>query len=649
MKYKIEDFTIEEKLKLIVGEEEKSLYIPGKLDGIVFRDGPCGIRNIEKDSSGHVKPTTLYPSTQVLSNTWNRKLAYLEGVSIANDAIDSNVDCVFAPGVNIKRTPLCGRNFEYYSEDPYQAGILAKEYIKGLQSKGIGATVKHFALNNREHYRLVSSSECDLRTMMEIYTRQFEIALEAKPYLVMCSYNQVNGVYASENAPLLDGILRKRFKYKGVIMSDFGAVSNVFKSLNASLDYIMPKCEYDKWILEDYRSGKLKEDIINKRVKKILELKEKTENNLKKINYTKEDRHKNAVKIATEGIVLLKNNDNILPLKKKDRVIFIGDAVRNPLSHGLGSADVYTGYKEKDLESYFNTKKSDYSIDGNDVNFNNYDKVVLVVNDYVLKEGEDRCCITLPEKEIALISEITFKAKNVILCIYSGSSVDLTGIDDKVEAILYMGYTGEASNEALYNILSGKESPSGKLSESFPYNIDDTYTKLSRGNGYVEDYTDRIFVGYRYYDKYGIDVRYPFGCGLSYAKFEYSNLRIEKLDSGNYIVSYDIKNTSNVNAKEISEVYVSDVISTVVRPINELKNFSKDLIKAGETKTISVELKERDFMFFSVVKNDWYLESGEFIIKVGSSSRDIKLSKSIIIDKEDEFTKESTIFERPKD
>ena len=649
MKYNVDDFTLEEKFKIIVGEEAKSVYIPGKLDGIIFRDGPCGVRNIEKDDKGNIKPTTLYPSTQVLSNTWNRKLAYLEGESIANDAIENGVDCMFAPGVNIKRTPLCGRNFEYYSEDPYLAGILAKEYIKGMQSKGIGATIKHFALNNREYYRLVSSSECDYRTMMEIYTRQFEIALEAKPYLVMCSYNQVNGVYASENAPLLDGILRKRFKYKGVIMSDFGAVSNVAKALNASLDYIMPKCEYDKWIKEDYESGKLSLDTINKRVKKILELKEKTENNHKKINYTKEQRHNNSVKIATEGVVLLKNDEGILPLKKKDKVIFIGDAIRKPTTHGLGSADVTTSYVEKVLEKYFNLKKSDYSKDGLDVNLDDYDKIVLAVNDTVISEGMDREGITLPSNEIELINRITNGRDNVILCIYSGSAVDLTGIDDKVKAIVYMGYTGEGTNETLYNILSGKVSPSGKLSESFPYNINDTYTKLDKGNGYVEDYNDRIFVGYRYYDKYNIDVRYPFGYGLSYATFEYSNLDIEKLDSGDYKVSYDIKNTSNVNAKEVSEVYVSDVKSTVIRPIRELKNFSKDMIKAHETKRVSVILKEKNFMFFSVVKDDWYLESGEFIISVGTSSRDIKLSKTITIENEDEFTKESTIFERPKE
>ncbi len=649
MKYSSKDLKTEEKFRIIIGEEAKTGYIDEKIDGIILRDGPCGVRNIEKDEKGNIKPTSTYPSPSVLSNTWNRKLAYLEGESIGNDAIENNVDILFGPGVNIKRTPLCGRNFEYFSEDPYLAGLMSKEYIKGLQKKGIGACLKHFALNNREHYRLVSSSECDKRTLMEIYARQFEIALEAKPYVVMCSYNQVNGVYASENKPLLD-ILRKKFNYKGVIMSDFGAVQSIYRSLNAGIELIMPRMEkYDKWIIEDYNNHKISDEVLNRSVDKILKLEEKCKSFNKKINYTKEERHNNAVKISLEGIVLLKNDNNILPLKRKDKVLFVGDAVRTPTINGGGSALCETSYKEKDLEKLFKNKVCDYSLDGSDVDLSKYDKVVVLINDVVAKEGEDRKSITLPKKSLDLINDITSRHNNVILGVYAGSIVDFTNIDDKVKGLLFIGYPGEGCNESLYKILSGKVSPSGKLSETIPMNIDDTYTKLDEGNGYVEDYTDRIFVGYRYYDKYNKKVRYPFGYGLSYATFKYSNLNIIKEDNGNIIISYNIENTSDIDAKEVSEVYVKDLISTVIRPERELKNFSKDLIKAHEIKLITLTLTPRDFMFYSVIKDDWYLESGEFEISIGSSSRDIKLSKIINIEKEDEYTKESTIFDRPKE
>ncbi len=649
MRYSSKDLKTEEKFRIIIGEEAKTAYIDGKIDGLVLRDGPCGIRNIEKDRDGNVKPTTTYPSPSVLSNTWNRKLAYLEGESIGNDAIDNNVDILFGPGINIKRTPLCGRNFEYFSEDPYLAGIMSKEYIKGLQKKGIGACVKHFALNNREHYRLVSSSECDKRTLMEIYARQFEIALEAKPYLVMCSYNQVNGVYASENKPLLD-ILRKKFNYKGIIMSDFGAVQSVYRSLNAGIDLIMPRIDkYDKWIKEDYDNLRITDNTLNKKVDNVLELVDKCKNNKKVINYSKCERHNNAVKISLEGIVLLKNENNILPLQRKDKVLFVGDAVRTPIVNGGGSALCQTSFKEPDLEKLFKNRISDYSLDATDIDLKEYDKVVILVNDVISKEGEDRKNITLPNNVRDLINDITSRHNNVILGIYSGSIVDLTDIDDKVKGLLHIGYPGEGCNESLYKILSGKVSPSGKLSETIPMNINDTYTKLDEGNGYVEDYTDRIFVGYRYYDKYNKKVRYPFGFGLSYATFEYSNLNVLKEENGNIKVSYTIKNTSDIDAKEVSEVYVKDLICTVIRPEKELKNFSKDLIKAHESKNITLTLTPKDFMFYSVVKDDWYLESGEFEISVGSSSRDIKLSKIISIEKEDEYTKESTIFERPKE
>lgn len=649
MKYSSKDFTTEEKFRIVIGEEAKTAYIDGKLDGIVLRDGPCGIRNIEKDKDGNIVSTTTYPSPSVLSSTWNKKLAFLEGESIGNDAIENNVDILFGPGINIKRTPLCGRNFEYFSEDPYLAGIMAKEYVKGLQKKGIGACVKHFALNNREHYRLVSSSECDKRTLMEIYARQFEIALEAKPYLVMCSYNQVNGVYASENKPLID-ILRKKFNYKGVIMSDFGAVQSVYRSLNAGIDLIMPRMEkYDKWIEEDYKNSKITDDLLNKKVNKILKLEEKCKSFNKRINYSKEDKHNNAVKISLEGIVLLKNDDNILPLKKKDKVLFVGDAVRTPTINGGGSALCQTSYKELDLETLIKNKVSDYSIDASNIDLSKYDKIIVLVNDVVAKEGEDRKNITLPQKALDLINNITSRHNNVILGIYAGSIVDLTDIEGKVKGLLFMGYPGEGCNESLSKILSGKVSPSGKLSETIPMNIYDTYTALDEGNGYVEDYTDRIFVGYRYYDKNNKKVRYPFGFGLSYATFEYSNLDIKQNENGSVKVSYTIKNTSNIDAKEVSEVYVTDLISTVIRPERELKNFSKDLIKAHKSKNITIELFPKDFMFYSPVKDDWYLESGEFEISIASSSRDIRLSKIINIEKEDEYTKESTIFERPKD
>ncbi len=650
MKFDIKKLTLDEKIKLLTGVKNNGTFdADGKLKNLALNDGPSGPRKI--NDKWEAIPSTAMPSSVVVANTWDTKLGFLVGATIADECIEQGVDVLLAPGVNIKRTPLNGRNFEYYSEDPILAGLMGKAFIEGVQSKGIGTSLKHFVANNREFDRLSESSEIDERTMREVYALPFEIALEAKPWTVMCSYNFVNGCPVAEHKPLLDGLLRKIFGFDGLIVSDWAAVHSSWKSIKASLDLRMP---YDEKAEDEIRYGLSKgyitEEDIDVCVDRMLELISKTYNDKKVVTTTKEERHEIAVKIAEEGIVLLKNEDGILPLKDGN-IIVNGYFANDPEYNGGGSARVTKGYKIPNLATTlrenmpnanvtYNGNFAYRAIDWNPTYYKNLykesygkDAVILCVgnDNYFEREGCDRTKIRLDKIEEDMIINLGKINENLIVLIYAGSAIDVTPWEQYAKAIVFVGYAGQGVHHALANILSGKVSPSGKLTETFPLDLNDTYCGDETGDGTAVWYNDGVFVGYRHFDRYELDVMYEFGYGLSYTDFEYKDLQVKKISELDYEVSYVIKNVGDMDAKEVSQLYIRDVLSMVVRPYKELKHFSKDFIKAGEEKKVTIKLSKRDFAFFDVNSKDWYVENGHFEILIGASSRDIRLKTAIEI------------------
>ncbi len=658
MKYDISNFTLEEKISLLCGKDNWRLETAnGKVKEVFLSDGPSGLRKMVADviptladvNSNKYKtiPATAMPTLSTIANTWSEEMAKLDGSTIADDCIENDVDVLLAPGVNIKKTPLNGRNFEYFSEDPYLSGVMGKAFIEGVQEKGIGTSLKHFLANNRELDRCFQTSEVDERTLREIYLLPFEIALKANPWTVMCSYNPINGIYASENKYFLKDVLRDEFKYDGLIVSDWGAVHSPYKAVKATLDLTMPYDDkfYDK-IYIAYQEGLITEEEIDFAVQNVLNLIEKTENDKKKITLTKEERHANAVKIAKEGIVLLKNQDNILPITSGKTVV-CGEESYNPTLGGKGSSLVTTDYKQTSIDKLLNDLskgkaefvksvaiiKDGFYMEIADVltYAHELDNVILCIGPQIIGEGYDKTSIRLSPRTEEYIREIAKINPNVVVCLYSGLAVDVSPWVDCVKGLVWAGYSGEGVNEALASILVGETSPSGKLAETLPINLENTPFYLNNGNANVSWYSEGIFVGYRYYEKYDKPVAYPFGFGLSYADFTYSNLRIEKHGELDYTVYYDITNNSNFDAKEVSQVYVKDILAMVIRPAKELKGFSKDLIKAKSTKTIRIKLDKRAFAYYNVCLKDWHVENGAFEIMVGSSSKDIKLKQKIDI------------------
>lgn len=619
-----------------------------ELPSVFVSDGPHGVR---KRPQGIAEPATTTPSLVNVANTWNTELAYLNGKIIADECVEKQVDVILAPGVNIKRTPICGRNFEYFSEDPLLAGVMGREYIKGVQDKGIGTSLKHFAMNNGEFERLSRSSEVDERTMREIYLRPFEIALKAKPWTVMCSYNAVNGILASENKWLLNDVLRKEFGYDGLIMSDWGAVKTPYKSIKASLDIIMPFNENVPENLKNAQEkGWISQEEINASVTNVLNLIDKNEKSkpTRKVEYTKAQRHRIAEDIARESFVLLKNQ-GALPINK-GRTMVVGELALNPIIGGGGSSQVAGDYVPENLVDMLNLASTDAQfiypkVRATDTRSRyighaiedayNADSVILLVNGKEEREECDRESIKLTALQEQRIIDFASANPNTIVCVYAGSAIDMSAWIDKVNAVIFVGFAGEGVHTALADVITGKVSPSGKLSETFPITLQDTPQVSFANNYHVDRYDEGVFVGYRYYDKVEKPVLFPFGHGLSYAQFTYSNLQVEQTSETDFTLRYDITNTSSIDAKEVSQVYVRDVFSSISRPIKELKGFSKNLIKAGETITVEVKLDYRSFAYYSTPLKDWQVDNGDYEIMVGASSRDIRLKQRIQITREE--------------
>ena len=631
--------TLKDKLKMLCGKNNwQTEDIDGKIDPVFMNDGPCGLRKVHETVQGKTDYTiksTAYPTGSLVACSWNRETSKLVAEGIADDCIENDVDVLLGPGINIKRTPLCGRNFEYYSEDPFLAGELAYQFINGLQEKGVGTSLKHFALNNNENFRHSQNIEVDDRVLFEIYLEAFRIALKAKPWTVMCSYNLINGIHSSENKRLLKEILRDKFGYNGTIISDWGAVKDSAKSLKATVDIEMPyKDTAVRQLQAGLDDGFITEGEVDRAVESVFSFieKKKKAKKLRITEYTNEERHKLAVKIAKDSVVVLKNENNILPFSKGASVTVVQNDVSSIIGGG-GCALVETEYTYPLLDKALQKKGFNafpkYCYEGEDQS--DYLIVCAGTGAGVEMEGCDRSDIKLSSFQEQNILNAAETSK-VIVILYSGGVIDISNFKDKVAAIIYAGFGGEGINEALADIIAGDISPCGKLAETFPRALEDCpVDKFNEYKAYVP-YKERFDIGYRYYDKHPEKIAYPFGFGLSYAQFEYSDLVVKKESETDYEITYKIKNNSSIPAKEISQLYIQDIYSTCERPIKELKGFSKDEIQPNEMVIVKIRLDKHSFAIYSAALGDYYVENGKYRILIGSSSQDIRLSAEINIE-----------------
>jgi len=660
----VSGLTLEEKASLCSGETFWfTKDIPEKgIPKIMVSDGPVGLRkqDLKGDHLGmndSIK-AVCFPAGVGMAATFNRELYKEMGEALGEECRAENVAVILGPAVNIKRSPLCGRNFEYLSEDPFLASEMTTSYIKGVQSKHVGTSIKHFAVNNMETRRFSSSSNLSERAFREIYLSAFEGPVKnAKPWTVMCSYNRINGELSSENKYLLTDILRHEWGFEGNVMSDWGAVSNRVKSLKNGLNLEMPTSygENDKKLVEAVRNQELDEKILDANCESLLHLIFEAYDNIgnsSEFIFDRDKDHALAAKIAAETFVLLKNDNNVLPLDKGSKIAVIGSYAQTPRFQGGGSAHInchkIVGFldackNDSSVDITFaegfsgKTDKFDEDLCNEAVNIAKEADVALIfagLPDIFESEGYDRKHMRMPECQLKVIEEVRKVAKKVVIVLHNGSPVEMP-FASSADAILECYLGGQAVGEAQFDILFGIESPSGKLAETFPVKLEDNPSYLNfPGCLNNVNYAEDIFVGYRYYDKKNMNVLFPFGYGLSYSEFKYSNLRLSKdsiKDNEELTVSVDITNVGSIKAKEVAQLYVKNCSTPVLRPIREFKGFEKVSLEPGETKTVYFTLNKRSFAYYDEDIRDWYVPSGEYIIEIGKSSRDIILSKPVNI------------------
>ncbi|MGD8245357.1 MAG: glycoside hydrolase family 3 C-terminal domain-containing protein [Anaerolineae bacterium] len=660
----ISQMTLEEKASLCSGldfwhtKPIERLGIPS----IVLTDGPHGLRKQVGRSSqpelDNSVPATCFPTASALAATWNRELIYQVGEALGEECRQERVGVILGPGANIKRTPLCGRNFEYFSEDPFLSSEIAKSLIQGVQSQGIGASLKHYAGNNQETRRMTIDVVVDQRALHEIYLRGFEVAVQgAQPWAVMGAYNRVNGTYCCEHPFLLKETLRENWGYEGLVVTDWGALNDKVAAMKAGLDLEMPgtNAGNDEILVDAVRSGELDEGVLDRAVARILEMVLKAARTLSEdYSYDSEAHHALARKAATEGAVLLKNDSQTLPLEKGSRVALLGAFATSPRYQGAGSSTVNPSRLDTLYEEMVKiggrkaiTYAPGYPLIGEKVDENlirhavdvakSADVVVISAGlpDVFEVEGLDRTHLHLPQSHDRLIQAVSAVHSQVVVVLSNGSPVEMPWVGD-VQAILegYLG--GQAGAGGVADLLYGLGNPSGKLAETFPIRLEDTpaYHHFPGGPKTVE-YRESIYVGYRFYDTVGKEVLCPFGHGLSYTSFEYSNLQLDETKitpEGSLIVSLTVRNTGTLTGKEVVQLYVAPEAPTAFRPRAELKGFEKINLQPNEEKEVSFTLVERDLAFFNTCGRDWQVESGAYRILVGSSSRDIRLSAEVSVE-----------------
>lgn len=621
------------------------------IGSIFMADGPNGLRKEIKKEDGKtaIERATCFPSACLMASSFDINLLREMGTALAPEARSKGVNLLLGPGINIKRSPLCGRNFEYYSEDPHLTGELAAAFVDGLQQAGVGATLKHFAMNNQEKARLSSSSVADERARREIYLAAFETVIKkANPWAVMSSYNKVDGVYTSENSWLLRDLLRGEWGYQGVTMSDWGAVNDRVLGLQAGLDLEMPGNDgiHDRMIVQAVRSGSLDPACVDESVGHILALVEKAGQTAPRPSVDPSLQHDLARWFAAESMVLLKNEAGLLPLLSTQSLGVIGEFARKPRYQGGGSANVhptrllsfldelpsFTGQFEFEPGYIPENDSPDEGLIQAAVEMAKKKDVVLIFaglpNSYE-SEGYDRPHMGLPEAQNELICRVAQANPKVAVILFAGGPVEMPWIE-QVRAILMCYLPGQAGAGAAADILFGKVSPSGRLPESFPLKWEDSPCYNYFGQENIVEYRESIFVGYRYFGK-ARPVLFPFGHGLSYSQFTYSDLRLKVLENGEVSVHVTVKNTGTVKAAEVIQVYVEPPPSTVARPEQELRAFGKVLLQPGESVVQEFRLPFRAFAFYNTLISDWHVLAGSYRIRVGASSRDIRLEGELTL------------------
>jgi len=662
----IKQMTLEEKASLCSGKnfwELKGIERLG-VPSIMVTDGPHGLRK-QVAAADHIGinesvPATCFPTAAALAATWNRDLIHAVGVALAEECRQEKVGVILGPGANIKRSPLCGRNFEYFSEDPYLTGEMAKSHINGVQSQGIGTSLKHYAVNNQEYRRMTIDAVVDERALREIYLPGYEIAVkEAQPWTVMCAYNKINGTYASDHKRLMRTILKEEWGHEGIVVTDWGAMNDRPVALDAGTELEMPGTPNgnDEMIVAAVKAGALDEAVLDEAAERLLTMIFKADATLaEEFSYDADAHHALARKVAGEGAVLLKNEGAILPLKENTKVAIIGRFAKEPRYQGAGSSlmnptrldNLYAevvklvgagnvtyapGYTEKG-------DQPDEVLITEAIQVANEAEVVIVcagLTDLYETEGLDREHMQMPPGHDALIGKLAAAHEKVVVVLSNGSPVEMPWLE-AVPAILegYLG--GQAGAGGVADVLYGKVNPSGKLAETFPLKLTDnpSYHYFPAGPATVE-YRESIYIGYRYFDTVGQEVLFPFGYGLSYTTFEYADLQLsadQLASQDKVVVTFNVKNTGTVAGQEVVQVYVRDVESTAFRPDKELKGFAKLALAPGEEKSVSIELDSRAFAYYNPDLADWHVETGDFEILVGASAQDIRLTSAVMVTSE---------------
>ena len=658
LKELIASMTLEEKAGMCSGADfwnTKSIERLG-IPKVMMSDGPHGMRKQEGEADhlglNESVEAVCFPAACATASSFDVDLIRQMGEILGEECQAENLSMLLGPAVNIKRSPLCGRNFEYFSEDPYLTGKMAAAYINGVQSWDVGTSIKHFAVNNQEYKRMCVSSELSERTLREIYLPAFEEAVkESQPKTVMCSYNKINGEFASENEELLTKILRDEWGFKGYVVTDWGAINDRVKGLKAGVDLEMPTSGgyNDKKIVEAVKSGELDESILDRAVERILKvIFSYVDHRHLEAVFDREKDHKKAVEIETECAVLLENN-GILPLKEEQNIVYIGEFAAKPRYQGGGSSHINASRVVSALETAEKKNRNisyvrGFSSERDEIEETEIKKAVQMAKeadvavifaglpDIFESESYDRKEMNLPKCQDYLIEEVAKVQPNVVVVLHNGSPVE-TPWADKVSAILEMYLGGQGVGEACDKLLYGKANSSGRLAESFPLRLEDNPSYLSfGGDGKTVDYTEGIYVGYRYYEAKKQPVRWAFGHGLSYTEFQYGNVQVssDKLDDEKEIlVEVDVTNTGKFAGKEVVQLYVADKNGTVNRPVKELKGFTKLFLMPGETKRVKLKISARDLSFYSEELKDWYAPSGTYELLIGHASDDIRVSRKI--------------------
>jgi beta-glucosidase len=658
------ELTLEEKASLTSGSSfwwtapVERLGIPK----IMVSDGPHGLRAQPGEGDhlglGGSVPATCFPTASAIASAWDPDLLGRIGQALAQEARACNLSVILGPGINMKRSPLCGRNFEYFSEDPFLAGELAVGIVDGIQSRGVGTSVKHYAANNQETDRLRVDAQIDERTLREIYLPAFERVVKAsQPWTIMCSYNKVNGQSASENTWLLTTVLREEFGFEGLIVSDWGAVYHRVPALLAGLDLEMPPAlgRSPQQVVAAVKAGEVPTEVLDARVRTVLELVAKGMPVLDLDESFDPDAHHALAREAAAASVVLLKNDGLLPLARTASIAVIGEFARTPRYQGAGSSQVTPTRLDVLLEELRLIYGEVPFAAGYGVGETGNDSALLAEAEHVAgaaetvvmviglpgadeSEGFDRTHMNLPANQLAALRAVAAVNPDVVVVLVNGSTVVLDDVVPHARALVEAWLGGQAAGGAIVDVLSGKVNPAGRLAESIPHRLEDNSSYFSfPGDSQVVRYGEGLFIGYRGYDKASQDVAFPFGFGLSYTSFALSDLQVTTRGSvadGTLAatVSVTVTNTGPVDGAEVVQVYVQDVESTVARPVRELKGFAKVFLAAGAEQTVSIELDQRAFSFWSVAQGRWAVEAGDFVIAVGSSSRDLPLEETVPVE-----------------